>query len=212
MEKNNIGEQPLLDGVQAVATGDSNGTETNSGSPLGKFKNTEALLDAYNELQSEFTRKCQKLSDVEKKLQSNVIDNTSQLQTLQNEFAWDKNIDEFLQSHKYAKNFAEDITKEILNNNDLKKDSMGLEKAYYSVLEKKYASAEDLAKNGEFLDKYIYSNKDIKDKIINEYVSSIKLKQSPIKVSTITSPGVATKTEFTNLEEARGYLENMFKF
>ncbi len=50
MEDNVFGEQPLDEVVQAVATGDSVGTETNSGSPLGKFKSTEALFDAYNEL------------------------------------------------------------------------------------------------------------------------------------------------------------------
>ncbi len=152
------------------------------------------------------------MSDVEKKLQESVSKDTSKLDTQSKDFAWDNNISEFLQSHKYAKNFVEDITNEIINNSDLKNDSMGLEKAYYKVLENKYASAEDLAKNGEFLEKYIYSNKDIKDKIITEYISSLKSKQNPIKVSSITSPGVATKTEFTSLDDARGYLENMFRF
>jgi len=33
---------------------------------LGKFKNTESLLSAYNNLQAEFTRKCQKLKEFEK--------------------------------------------------------------------------------------------------------------------------------------------------
>lgn len=32
---------------------------------IGKFKNTESLLNAYNSLQAEFTRKCQKLSELE---------------------------------------------------------------------------------------------------------------------------------------------------
>ena len=32
---------------------------------IGKFKNTESLLSAYNNLQAEFTRKCQKLSELE---------------------------------------------------------------------------------------------------------------------------------------------------
>ena len=36
----------------------------NSGS-IGKFKDTESLLSAYNNLQSEFTRKCQRLAEFE---------------------------------------------------------------------------------------------------------------------------------------------------
>lgn len=35
---------------------------------LGKFKDAEALLNAYNSLESEFTKRCQKLKELEKKL------------------------------------------------------------------------------------------------------------------------------------------------
>ena len=37
---------------------------------IGKFKDTKSLLEAYNNLQSEFTRKCQKLSELEKQIES----------------------------------------------------------------------------------------------------------------------------------------------
>ena len=37
---------------------------------IGKFKNTESLLNAYNSLQAEFTRKCQRLSELESKAQA----------------------------------------------------------------------------------------------------------------------------------------------
>ena len=35
---------------------------------LGKFKDVEALLNAYNSLQSEFTKRCQKIKELEGKL------------------------------------------------------------------------------------------------------------------------------------------------
>lgn len=38
----------------------------NDGSEFGKFKDVKSLLDAYNNLQSEFTRKCQKLAEITK--------------------------------------------------------------------------------------------------------------------------------------------------
>ncbi len=37
---------------------------------LGKFKDVNALLDAYNSLQSEFTKRCQRLKELEKMLET----------------------------------------------------------------------------------------------------------------------------------------------
>ena len=37
---------------------------------IGKFKDAKSLLESYNNLQSEFTRKCQKLSELEKQIES----------------------------------------------------------------------------------------------------------------------------------------------
>ena len=36
---------------------------------LGKFKDVEALINAYNSLQSEFTKRCQKIKELQAKLQ-----------------------------------------------------------------------------------------------------------------------------------------------
>ena len=90
-----VGEQPKDLNIQAVATGDDLGIDKNpEGSPLGKFKDSESLLNAYNELQSEFTRKCQKLSEAEKKLQESSIDQMSGIEELEkNKFAWNTNND-----------------------------------------------------------------------------------------------------------------------
>ena len=43
---------------RAVVAGESSGS-------IGKFRDTEALLTAYNNLQAEFTRKCQRLAEYE---------------------------------------------------------------------------------------------------------------------------------------------------
>ena len=37
---------------------------------LGKFKDVNALLDAYNSLQSEFTKRCQRLKELEKMVET----------------------------------------------------------------------------------------------------------------------------------------------
>ena len=216
LEENQIlGEQPESLDIQAVATGVEMGSGSSDGSPLGKFKDSAALLGAYNELQSEFTRKCQKLSEAEKKLQEqSSFDNTSKSEELSgNEFAWNKNIGEFLQSHKNASDLVEEITNEIINDESLRYSEDGLDKAYSRVIERKYTPQKELAQDQEFLEKYIYSNEEIKNKIINEYVSTLKSNQSPILINNVGfNRGVASTQKITNLADAKKYVENMFRF
>lgn len=213
-ENNNFGEQPMDSVVHTVAT-ENEGTTNSEGSPLGKFKNAETLLGAYNELQSEFTRKCQKLSEVQKKLEeTSDIQNAGKNSDVKtNEFAWSEKLDDFLKNHKNASEFVEDITNELISNDDLKNSDEALEKAYFKVMENKYVPQGDLSKDPSFLEKYIYSNQDIKNKIINEYVESLQNVQSPITIATMGQTGsVASTPKFENLEDAKVYVENMFKF
>jgi hypothetical protein len=216
MEENlNIfGEQPSRAEVHAVATEVENGTKMQDGSPLGKFKDSAKLLDAYNELQSEFTRKCQRLSDAEKKLQElSLENNASKEETKLNEFAWNNNISEFLQAHKNASELVQEITDEIINDETLRDSVDGLEKAYSRVIEKKYIPHSELVNNEDFLNKYIYSNDKIKNNIIKEYVATLQNTQSPITLSSDGfSRSVSSGNKFESLEDARRYVENMFRF
>ena len=79
MEEKNISmEQPNAENAQVVSAAneekaqneaglniEKNGEGFSADGSIGKFKNTESLLNAYNNLQAEFTRKCQKLSELE---------------------------------------------------------------------------------------------------------------------------------------------------
>ncbi len=62
----NINEQTELISHTAEAEGKIG--EHRSEVSLGKFKDVSALLDAYNSLQSEFTKRCQKIKELEAKL------------------------------------------------------------------------------------------------------------------------------------------------
>ncbi|MBE5738280.1 MAG: hypothetical protein E7354_00895 [Clostridiales bacterium] len=214
-EIKNFGEQPSVVEACAVATGDEKEAVIPDGSPIGKFKNSETLLDAYNELQSEFTRKCQKLSETEKKLQEIIQDENSgnDSSISSNEFAWNKNIKEFLQSHKFANAFAEEITNELIKDENLRSEENGLEKAYLKVLDNNYVSPKALANDQNFLENHIYNNEEIKEKIIKEYVASLQNNQNPIRVSSAGyDRGVAGVANITSLEDAKKYVENMFRF
>ena len=68
MDNEKIGEQPTVEQANAPVEAIDNGAGGQSGSPsgFGKFKSAEALLAAYNALEAEFTRKSQRLSEIEK--------------------------------------------------------------------------------------------------------------------------------------------------
>lgn len=57
-------QQGLQTDLPSPKINDESMVATDDGS-IGKFKSAESLLNAYNNLQAEFTRKCQKLSALE---------------------------------------------------------------------------------------------------------------------------------------------------
>ena len=59
-----INEQVSAMTSQAVETDEVKGED--GGISYGKFKSAEALLSAYNSLQAEFTKRCQRIKELEK--------------------------------------------------------------------------------------------------------------------------------------------------
>ncbi len=73
MENEERLEQPdkVLTSDGDVEIFEKGGTETSGSNDLGKFKDPKALFVAYNNLHGEYTRKCQLLSALQKKLEDN---------------------------------------------------------------------------------------------------------------------------------------------
>lgn len=85
--ENGNGEQMEVK-AQPVATEEIKGEEKTEIS-LGKFKDVNALLSAYNSLQSEFTKRCQRIKELEGNLSA--IDNQAKSQTESTEDACKSN-------------------------------------------------------------------------------------------------------------------------
>ena len=72
MENENVLEQPEMvltsDGDVEI---DKKGDSETSGSNFGKFRDARTLYEAYNNLHSDYTKKCQLLSALQKKLKDN---------------------------------------------------------------------------------------------------------------------------------------------
>ena len=66
MEENVI-EQPQIETETDSEIFEQPVAENQEGSIYGKFKDAKNLIDAYNSLQGEFTRKSQKLAEIQKK-------------------------------------------------------------------------------------------------------------------------------------------------
>jgi len=162
-------------------------TQTAGSENLGNFKDAESLFKAYKSLQSEFTKKSQRLSELE-----------SELAPLTRIDKINATIDELFERYSPAEPLREKL-KENLASFDGDVTSQLAEQNLIKILVENFVSPQELVKDEMFLSNHIFNNLEIKDAIIKEYLS--ELKSAPnIKVATnfnssiIASPPVKVKT------------------
>lgn len=150
---------------------------------LGKFKSVQALMDAYNSLQAEFTKKCQALSELKK---DKIEEKPS------NEDAQTKNIDEnenqeslseeafnqFLSENSEASQYAEEI-KEKISQSAQKQNPY--EVAWAKVLLGHLK--EGTEKSDQVINQYVLSNENVKNKVIENYLKELSSEKPPIVMS-----------------------------
>ena len=166
---------------------------------FGKFKDAESLLKAYNSLEAEFTKKSQKLASLES-------ENEKTLNEINKMAEQEKRVDEFVSKFEIAKPFSSALKESLKSSEevDIKEEAIRL-------IAKSYKSAEDYSRDDEFLNNYIFSNQEIKDKIVKDYLSKIT-QTSPIKVEngagniTLTPPKVPT-----SIKEAGNLAKSIIK-
>ena len=211
MEENETWEQPNSQcDVQATEVENCQGisSQAEDGSQLGKFKDAQSLLSAYNNLQAEFTKKCQKLSELEK---------ISDLQKSEpvpvfNHEDWTNKVSDFLQKNEDAKNYASEISEFIMNNPEIRDKDDALDLAWAKVVQQKYVAPEKLVSDDGYIQKYIMTNPDIKQKILKEYVKQIQSTTPPPVISVQSGGNIAfakNKQPIT-LGEAKSLVEEIF--
>ena len=141
----------------------------NGSKEFGKFKDAESLLKAYNNLEAEFTKKSQKLANLES-------ENVKTQNELNKKVEQEKLVEEFVSKFEIVKPFKSALKESLQQNEnaDIKDEALRL-------ITNTYKTAEDFSKDDEFLNNFIYSNQEIKDKIVKDYLSRIT-QSSPIKV------------------------------
>ena len=135
---------------------------------FGKFKDAESLVKAYSSLEAEFTKKSQKLAQLETEFNLEKEVKSKQLEL-------DKKVEDFITKYDAVKPFSSALKE------SLQKEDADLHEEAIKILINNYKKPEDYINDSEFLNNYIFSNTKIKDKIIKDYLSNITL-NSPIKL------------------------------
>lgn len=168
MEEEKIMEQPEVQSQGAAAQSEDVGRGTEGS--IGKFKDSDALLEAYNNLQSEFTKKCQTLADLKKKSEESLhVD------------VFNQNLQDFLEAHPEAVNFKDMILQQV--SGDKLEDSNPFELAWGKIAMQNFKTPENLVKDSGFLEQYVFNNNEIKDKIMNDYFSQLNFADTPKLIS-----------------------------
>lgn len=194
MEEEVVREQPELEEENENLIAQSEGS-------LGKFKDAESLLKAYNNLQAEFTKKCQKLSALE----------NEKNKTIFYEEDWNKRVANFLEKNPEAKKYSKEISEKILNSPELKSSENALELAWSSIAMKNYVEPEKLASDKTFLNSYIFNNEEIKKQVLENYLKEIKT--APPVISGSRGAKLSSKEDYApkNLNDAKKIVEKFFK-
>lgn len=222
MEENfETGEQPSQSeqALGRIVENEKSGATTSQeeGSPFGKFSCAEDLVNAYNNLQAEFTRKCQKLSEIQKEFAEKETHETSEDETkpvspaYENE-DWRTRVAEFLVQNEQAKEFSREISNEILKDENLRNSPDMLEIAWGRVLSKKFKTPDKLASESSFMEKFVLSNDDVKKKVIGNYLDEIR--KAPPVIGSGIKGGISLLTKTSkpnNLSDAKALAEKFFK-
>ncbi|MDR0850327.1 MAG: hypothetical protein LBN07_02450 [Christensenellaceae bacterium] len=190
MEEEQIMEQPEARSHSAAAQSEDVGQD--AGGSIGKFKDSAALFDAYNNLQSEFTKKCQTLADLKKKSEESL-----QTDTL------NQKLQDFLQTHPEADDFKDMILQQFSDDKS-EENSNPFEIAWSKIAMQNFKLPQNLVKDTGFLEQFIFNNNEIKDKILNDYFSQLNFASSPTLISSHagSAPSVTPRASAKNIVEA----------
>lgn len=171
-----------------------------------KFKTYESLEKAYGELQSEFTRKSQELSEL-KKNSADKVDNTPAY-LKEN---WANDVSSFFEEYEFAKDYKNEISKILVEDEKIKYSKNPLSKALLKILSQKALTPQKMLEDKNFLNDYIYSNQNIKEKIISDYVEQISKKSTPPLITKSFGSSLAsTSSKPKTLKEIKELVEKMF--
>lgn len=162
-----ICSEPMVDTSHTAVAEEGLGEMESS--KFGKFNSLENLLSAYNSLESEFTRRCQKVKELERENEKLKV--ADKPKTESDSQSVSKGKKAFKDYYPEAEDFASKLYEIAAKSND---EAEGfLERAYVSYLKNQIIEKEKYFSSKEYLASKIDDNLDIKDGIIREYLKSV---------------------------------------
>ena len=175
--------------------------ENSESSMYGKFKDAQSLLDAYNSLQAEFTRKSQKLAEIQKELEKT------------EEFSKSDSLENIITDANDLEKYKKEVT-EILDNDESISNLPNRNLIALKIIKEAERKSAETLNNQTYVDKYIESNEKIKGKIISEYLSSLNETPSAPKVISGNSSNIYFSPSLNmpkTLKDAGDILTKMLK-
>lgn len=148
----NIIEQPELETKENL--------ENQEGSIFGKFKDAKSLLSAYNQLEAEFTRKSQKLAEIQKENKENAVFETSET------------LEEILKDETDMDKYKKEIT-EILTNNDKISNLPNKYRIAFNIIKEAENRSAKILDSQDFIDKCTSPDNKIYQTVISKYLSTL---------------------------------------
>lgn len=178
LEENVVGspEQVLQESESATIS-----SEAERGVPIGKFKSVDDLFEAYNNLQAEFTRKSQRLSELEKDKMSK----SSQDNVIENKFQT------FLSKNQEAVVYADEIKSRAMQSESLKNDDACFDIVWAEMLYEKLSSP-NKAKE-PIVQNLVLKDEELKNLVIENYMKQLQEQKTPVIMSSNSGERV-TKT------------------
>lgn len=217
------GEQPLTQSItheendeNAVQMRTQNVEKTvdnvESDGSLGKFKDAQSLLTAYNNLQAEFTKKCQALSELKAKSQENAPVEQNDPGLIYERPDWTEKVGAFLEKNKQAQPFAKDIANLILQDKELAKTDSALDVAYAKVISQSFVAPSQAVEDEKFVNDYILTSEKIKNAVLNLYFKELQNNKVPsvLNQTKRTSQVLYKTPQASTLESAKEIVKQMF--
>ena len=161
----NNGEQPIKKDEQTLVQEEHLSVQDSLvGSPVNKFRTTGELVKAYENLEKEYTRKCQKLSSLEKELDNAKAPNEKQENVL-------AEIKEFYNENPNARNFHDKLISKSFEKENVTKES--LLKDYLDILSEAYSEEKEKNTSSELIYNKVINDDNLKNKIIGDYIEKV---------------------------------------
>ena len=139
----------------------------NGSTNLGKFKDAESLMKAYSNLEAEFTKKSQRLSQLESEREQENL-------ALAQQEKLEREVEDFVNNFPTVKPYLADIKANV-------KLGQSVENATLKIIANNFKSAEEFINDEAFLNNYVYNNQHIRDAIIKDYLNKLT-QNAPVKI------------------------------